>query len=274
MTRFGKALAGAHEDGHARPTPVVDLELHGHVGLGAAVGRHAVLLPVADHLLALGPPGVVLGPDHVGQDLLGRRNLDRPQGLDLLVADALGVDGRRWLHQGERQHLQDVVLDDVPQSPCRFVEPAPMLDSEGFGHGDLHVIDVASVPHRFEDGVGEAQGEQVLDGLLPEVVVDAVDLVFLEDPVQGGIQLVGAGQVPSERLLDHQPDRGLRRIGVIEAGLAEGIDDLLEDARDGGQVEGPVAHGAPLLVQLVEDRPQSVEGVGMGVVARDVAEAS
>jgi hypothetical protein len=42
------------------------------------------------------------------------------------------------------------------------------------------VVDVLAVPHRLEDAVGEAEDEKVLDGLLAEVVVDAVDLRLVE----------------------------------------------------------------------------------------------
>ena len=44
------------------------------------------------------------------------------------------------------------------------------------GHRDLHVVDVAAVPDRLEDPVAEPEDEQVLDGLLAQVVVDAEDL--------------------------------------------------------------------------------------------------
>ncbi len=103
-----------------------------------------------------------------------------------------------------------MVLHDVAEGAGRLVEAAPVLDAEGLGDGDLHVVDVAAVPHRLEDGVGEAQGQDVLDRLLPQVVVDPVDLVFLEDLVQGGVEPVGTGQVAAERLLDHQADRRRR----------------------------------------------------------------
>ena len=41
-------------------------------------------------------------------------------------------------------------------------------------------IDIAPVPDRFEDAVGKPERQDVLDGLLPEVVIDAVDLRFAE----------------------------------------------------------------------------------------------
>ena len=55
-----------------------------------------------------------------------------------------------------------------------------MLDADGLGGGDLHVIDVAPVPDRLEHAVAEAEHEQVLDGFLAEIVIDAIDLVLVE----------------------------------------------------------------------------------------------
>src|SRR5436309_7625122 len=54
------------------------------------------------------------------------------------------------------------------------VRPA-FADRQGLGHGDLHVIDVAMVPDRLEQRVGEAEHEQVLHRLFAKVVVDAID---------------------------------------------------------------------------------------------------
>ena len=66
----------------------------------------------------------------------------------------------------------------------RIAPPArrtrPTLDAERLAHGDLDVVDHEPVPDRLEDAVAEAQDEHVLDGLLAQVVVDPVDLRFVE----------------------------------------------------------------------------------------------
>ena len=80
-----------------------------------------------------------------------------------------------------RQQLEHVVLEDVAARAGLLVEGAAALDAEVLGHGDLHVVDVAPVPERLEDAVAEAEDEQVADGLLAQVVVDAVDLRLVED---------------------------------------------------------------------------------------------
>ena len=79
----------------------------------------------------------------------------------------------RRLHRHQREQLQHVVLDHVAQRAGTVVVAAAVLDAEGLGHGDLHVVDVLRVPQRLEQRVGEAQRQQVLHRLLAEVVVDA-----------------------------------------------------------------------------------------------------
>ena len=69
-------------------------------------------------------------------------------------------------------------------APALLVVRAATLDADLLGHGDLHVVDVLPVPQRLEDAVGEAEDEQVLDRLLAEVVVDAIDLLLDERGVQ------------------------------------------------------------------------------------------
>ena len=74
-----------------------------------------------------------------------------------------------------------MVLEDVAARAGLLVELAAALDAEVLGHGDLDVVDVAPVPERLEDAVAEAEDHQVADGLLAQVVVDAVDLRLVED---------------------------------------------------------------------------------------------
>src|SRR5436305_2049764 len=54
---------------------------------------------------------------------------------------------------------------------------------------DLHLVDEAAVPDRLEDAVGEPEHQGVLDGVLAEVVVDAVDLARVEHREQRAVQV-------------------------------------------------------------------------------------
>jgi hypothetical protein len=65
----------------------------------------------------------------------------------------------------------------------------------------LDVTDEGAVPEGFEDEVGEAQNREVLDELLPEVVVDSEDLLLTQMSLQVLVQLPAALQVFTEGFL-------------------------------------------------------------------------
>ena len=100
---------------HAGPAPVVDVELEREVRLDVALGRDALLLPVAGNLDPADLAACVSPPNDDAPELGGIEWPDRPQRLHLLVADRVGVERSRWFHRRQRQHLEEVVLEDVAQ---------------------------------------------------------------------------------------------------------------------------------------------------------------
>ena len=77
-------------------------------------GSTPCFLPVGHDQVFPGPaPGVLPPYRVVGDDVRIGHRPDRAQQLDLLIADGLGMEGRRRFHQEQREHLQDVILDDV-----------------------------------------------------------------------------------------------------------------------------------------------------------------
>ena len=86
-----------------------------------------------------------------------------------------------------------------------LVEAAAALHAEGLGHGDLHALHVVPVPDRLEEGVGEAEDEEVLHRLLAQVVVDAEDGWLGEDGVERRVERLRRGEVAAEGLLDDHP---------------------------------------------------------------------
>ena len=82
--------------------------------------------------------------------------------------------------------------DHVPEGAGGLVEGDAVVDPERLGHVDLHVVDVVPVPDGLEEAVGEAEGEDVLGRLLAEEVVDAEDLLLVEDLVHGVVERPGA----------------------------------------------------------------------------------
>jgi hypothetical protein len=100
-------------------------------------------------------------------------------------------------------------------------ELGPGLQAEGLRDVDLDVVDEVAVPDRLEEAVGEPERQDVEGGLLAEEVVDAEDLVLVEDAMEMGVQRLGALEVDTERLLhDH-------------AGVLDQV--CLGEHRDGGQ---------------------------------------
>ena len=98
--------------------------------------------------------------------------------------------------------------------------------------------------------VREPEGEDVLDGLLAQIVIDPVDLLLSERLMHDLGQLAGAGEVIAERLLDHDPGKPVR---PIELGGTHSLDDHREELRRCGQVVDPVSLGSDLGVDLLEE---------------------
>ncbi len=73
----------------------------------------------------------------------------------------------------------NVIGHHVTQGAGVFVETATGFHADGFGGGDLHVVDVMVVPERFEQAVGKAADENVLHCISAQVMIDAVDLLLL-----------------------------------------------------------------------------------------------
>ena len=73
-----------------------------------------------------------------------------------------------------------MVDDDISQRADRVVEVAAVLDTKAFGHGDLDTLHVVAVPDRFEDRIGEPEIDDLLEAHLSEVVIDPIQLVFID----------------------------------------------------------------------------------------------
>ena len=113
--------------------------------------------------------------------MIEARDLGGAERLHGLVAQPVRLERHRGLHRDERHHLEQVRRDHVPDVAHLLVERAATLDPDLLGDRDLHVVDVPAVPDRLEHPVREAEGQDVLHGLLAEVVVDAEDLRLVED---------------------------------------------------------------------------------------------
>ena len=103
----------------------------------------------------------------------------------------------------------------VPVGAGLLVESGSFTETQLLGHIDLHVIDEVAVPDRLEQSIGEAECKNVLRRFLAEEVVDAEDLVFIEDLVQPGIQRDRALEIGAERFL-HDDARAINQARFSE----------------------------------------------------------
>ena len=133
-----------------------------------------------------------------------------------------------------------MVRHHVAQCAGRLVEGTALLDADRLGRGDLDVVDMRVVPDWLEDAVGEADGQDRLHCLLPEEMVDPVDLVLAGCGKNLAVERLGRGQVAAEGLLDHDPPERAS-LFLEQAGPAELRDDRAEEARGHRQVEDDVA---------------------------------
>ena len=178
--------------------------------------------------------------------------MDRLEDFDLLVPHGIGVEVGRRLHGRDAEQLQQMILEDVAQSAGGLVVLAAPFDPDIFRHRDLDVVDVAPVPDRLEDAVGEAEDQDILDGLLAQVVIDPVHLGLGKNRVDRLVQRLGALEVVAEGLLDDHPLPSLA--GASDARRTEALHDHREELRRRSEVEDPVAVRAPLPIHPLQLR--------------------
>ena len=134
----------------------------------------------------------------------GPRRLDGVQDFRLLVANFVGVERDGRFHGRHGEQLKKMIGNHVAQGAGGFVKAAAMFHAHSFGGGNLHVVDVVTIPERFDNVVGKTKDHQVLDGFFAEIVVDAVDLIFGEDLLEVLVELFGGFQIVAKRFFhDH-----------------------------------------------------------------------
>ncbi len=87
----------------------------------------------------------------------------------------------------------------------RFVEARALIETKGFRHIDLHVVDEVAVPDRLEQAVGEPERQDVLRRLFAEEMIDSEDPVLGEHLVKLGIERHCTRQIGPERFFHDDP---------------------------------------------------------------------
>ena len=135
--RRRQALAGADEERHAGPAPVLDLEPQRGVRLGRRVRRRRRRSRGSRRTgRARSAPGRASTTERKSATC-----------ASLIVAGS-PREGASIARRGDDLH--QVVDDDVAERADRVVEVAAVLDAEVLGHRDLDARDVVPVPDRLE----------------------------------------------------------------------------------------------------------------------------
>ena len=116
-------------------------------------------------------------------------------------------------------------------------------DADVLRHRDLDGVDVVCLPQGLEHGVRKAHGHDILDRFLAQVVVNAEDILLIEDLRDHVGKLARRLEVVSERLLDDDASP-FATLSLVEARVRQVLGDDREVRRRNGQIEGVVAAGA------------------------------
>ena len=119
-------------------------------------------------------------------------------------------------------------------APALVVIVGAFFDADRLGHGDLHVVDEVAIPQGLDQGVGEAENQQVLHRLLAEKVIDTVDLLLAKMLVQQLVQHPRRFDVFAKRFFDHHAIQPAR---LVEPDRLEVMDDRAEFGRLDRQIE-------------------------------------
>src|SRR5215831_11724690 len=97
-----------------------------------------------------------------------------------------------------------MILDHVTQGSSLLIVASTGANAFVLSHRNLDMIDVFLIPQRFEDGIGKTHNQEILDGFLAEIVIDAKNLALIDDLHQSVINGAGAGQVPAQWLFHNE----------------------------------------------------------------------
>ncbi len=69
----------------------------------------------------------------------------------------------------------------------------------------MYAVDIAAIPDRLEDSVAETKNQNVLHGFFAQIVIDGINLLFVQDLLELLVKLAGRIEIAAERFFDHEP---------------------------------------------------------------------
>jgi hypothetical protein len=113
------------------------------------------------------------------------------------------------------------------------------------------MVDITPVPDRLKDSVGKAEGQNILNGFFAQIMVDAVNLLFLGDLQELLVQRLRRLQIVPEGLLDdHAPP--VLAVFIHESDFCKVLDNTSEEAGGSGKIEEVVAVRGVVFIDLLE----------------------
>ena len=74
-----------------------------------------------------------------------------------------------------------MILDHIPHRPGSIIIFPSILHPQSLSSADLDGIDIIMIPQWLENTVREAQYQDILHGLFPQIMVDTINLLLMED---------------------------------------------------------------------------------------------
>ncbi len=170
-------LSCADVERYTTPAPVIDTDFHGNVSVSARVGRNVLFFTVA--LFRTGSR--ILPADYMFIQIFIRQRFQGFIDLHHFITEIVSRKNCRRFHSGKSYQLDKMVLHHIPQSSCSIIETATLFNTQILYCSNFYIIDIITVPQRFEDAVGKTESKNILSCFFTEKMIDTINLVLLKD---------------------------------------------------------------------------------------------
>jgi hypothetical protein len=75
------------------------------------------------------------------------------------------------------------------------------------------MVDIATIPNRFKDAVAESEHQDILNRFFPQIMIDAIDLIFFQVFAQVAVEGLGGLQIMPKRFFKNDASPCVRELG-------------------------------------------------------------
>src|ERR1700746_1052931 len=123
------------------------------------------------------------------------KRLNRLQDFDFLISDRFAICSDWRLHCDVCKNFEQMIWPYVPNGACLIVKSAAALYTKIFVHGNLHALDIVTVPERFEERIRKTEEDRVTNRRFAEVMIDTEDRCLRKRSKQNTVELTRRSQV-------------------------------------------------------------------------------